>query len=343
MPPSPSTQTPQLKAIFLPLHLRLRLSNLLNSKSFTKHFQHLTYLRTHPHRRAPLPSPTTLHRNLSSNRPPHSHPMSTSSKPLPTDLPIHTFPTPLALESFLEKNHTTSPGIYIKLARKSTGIPSITAPEAVQVVLCFGWIDGRGQSIDSEYWLVRYTPRRAKSLWSAKNVATITELISEGKVRPMGLEAVEAAKRDGRWERAYDGPASIGVPGDLEEALNKDKKAKRIFEGLNRTGRYSVLHPLQTGAVSTRRERIQGIVEMLARGEVGGLKPKVSGKGSSKSSPESRTFKVEKKSTAKGKAQGKAKTNGKSAKEVAVKASKRVESDALLPHTRQLRSRTLVK
>jgi uncharacterized protein YdeI (YjbR/CyaY-like superfamily) len=257
--------------------------------------------------------------------------MSTTSKPLPTDLPIHTFPTPLALESFLEKNHTTSPGIYIKLAKKSSGIPSITAPEAVQVVLCFGWIDGRGQSIDSQYWLVRYTPRRAKSLWSAKNVATITQLISEGKVRPMGLEAVEAAKSDGRWERAYDGPASIGVPGDLEEALSRDKEAKRVFEKLNRTERYSVLHRLQTGAVSTRRERIQGIVEMLARGEVGRLKPKVSGK-------ESRTFKVEKKSTARGKAKGKAKT-----KEVAVKVSKSVEGEALVPHTRQLRSRTLVK
>ncbi|KAL5338268.1 hypothetical protein BJX70DRAFT_388665 [Aspergillus crustosus] len=250
--------------------------------------------------------------------------MSTKPKPLPTDLPIHTFPTPNSLESFLDKHHTTLPGMYIKLAKKASGIPSVTAPEAVQVALCFGWIDGRGQSIDADYWMVRYTPRRAKSLWSAKNVATITQLISGGRVRKMGLETVEAAKADGRWGRAYDGPASIEVPGDLEEALKEDERAREVFEGLNRTERYWVLHPLQTGAVSTRERRIKGVVEMLAGREVGGAK----------------AFKVEKKSTT-----GKTKTKTKTGvgKEAAVKVSTRVKREPVVStSTRQLRSQTRI-
>ncbi|KAL4736363.1 hypothetical protein BDV11DRAFT_193908 [Aspergillus similis] len=213
-----------------------------------------------------------------------------TAKPLPTDLPIHSFPAPSSFETFLDQNYTSLPGIYIKLAKKSSGIPSITASEAVEIALCYGWIDGRASSLSDKYWLVRYTPRRPKSLWSAKNVATVQRLIDEGRMRDAGLAAVEAAKKDGRWERAYDGPASIGVPADLEEALEKHEEAKRVFEGLNRSEWYQVLHRLQTGAVSTRRERIESVVDMLARRNT--ATPRAKAKASSGSA---RAFKVEKK------------------------------------------------
>ncbi|KAL4886694.1 hypothetical protein BJY04DRAFT_213450 [Aspergillus karnatakaensis] len=259
--------------------------------------------------------------------------MSTAPKPLPTDLPTHTFPSATDFESFLETNHTTLPGFYLKLAKKSSGIPSITSSEAVIVALCFGWIDGRAQSIDSDYWIVRYTPRRAKSMWSAKNVGTITELMAQGRVREKGLQAVEAAKADGRWGRAYDGPANIEVPGDLEAALKGDGKARETFEGLNRTERYWVLHPLQVGAESTRGERVKSVVEMLARGEV-------PGSTGSKWKDGKRSFKVEK-TTAKATVKGKAKTKTRVEQEAVVKVSKNVENIAVSQNTstRQLRSR----
>ncbi|KAL4918333.1 hypothetical protein BDW62DRAFT_200959 [Aspergillus aurantiobrunneus] len=216
------------------------------------------------------------------------------TKPLPTDLPIHSFPTASDFETFLDENHTTSPGIYLKLAKKSSGLESISAAEAVEVALCFGWIDGRANGLDENHWLVRYTPRRAKSLWSAKNVGTVQRLVEGGRMREAGLEAMEAAKRDGRWGRAYDGPASIEVPRDLEEALGCDERAREVFGGLNRTERYWVLHPLQTGAVSRRKEKIEGIVGMLARGEVS--VPTKNGKEKGKENGVSglKSFKVEK-------------------------------------------------
>ncbi|KAL2869172.1 YdeI/OmpD-associated family protein [Aspergillus lucknowensis] len=194
--------------------------------------------------------------------------MPTTPKPPPADLPTHSFPTAADLEAFLETNHTTLPGFYLKLAKKSSGIPSVSSSEAVEVALCFGWIDGRANSLDEKHWTVRYTPRRAKSMWSAKNVGTIQRLLDEGRMRPAGLAAVESAKGDGRWDRAYDGPASIEVPPDLEAALERDKRAREFFEGLNKTDRYRVLHRLQTAPVSKREERVEAFVGMLARGEI---------------------------------------------------------------------------
>ncbi|KAL4782136.1 hypothetical protein BJX76DRAFT_349603 [Aspergillus varians] len=255
-------------------------------------------------------------------------------KPLPTDLPIHSFPSATDFETFLDANHSTCAGLHLKLAKKSSGIESITSSEAVEVALCFGWIDGRANGLDEKHWLVRYTPRRAKSLWSAKNVGTVQKLIESGRMREAGLEAVEAAKKDGRWGRAYDGPASIEVPGDLEEALRVDEKARVVFEGLNRTERYWVLHPLQTGAVSKRAEKIQAVVGMLSRGEVS--VPKRKGK-EKKGSTGSKPFRIEKKSVVKGK-------KGKVEKAAVVKVAKRAGEASTLSgsSTRQLRSRAIL-
>jgi len=188
--------------------------------------------------------------------------------PLPTDLPFHTFPTAADFEAFLEREHKTASGIYVKLAKKSSGITSITASVAVEVALCFGWIDGRAGGLDDDWWYVRYTPRRSKSLWSQKNVATVSRLIKEGRMRPAGLVAVEAAKADGIWDRAYAGPATIQVPDDFAAALKG--KAKTFFEKLNKTERYAVLWRVQTASPKARPGKIQTFVEMLAKGEVPG-------------------------------------------------------------------------
>lgn len=190
---------------------------------------------------------------------------------LPSDLPIHTFSTPGEFEAFLDAEHTTAVGCYIKLAKKASGIPSITAPEAVEVCLCFGWIDGGGGgSIDDKWWLTRYTPRRDKSMWSKKNTDTVARLVREGKMRPAGAAAVEAAKVDGRWDRAYDGPATITVPDDLAAALAATPVAFAFFDSLNRTDRFAVLHRVQTASMKTRSDRIDTIVQMLAGGNVPG-------------------------------------------------------------------------
>ncbi|KIW26187.1 uncharacterized protein PV07_09301 [Cladophialophora immunda] len=193
-----------------------------------------------------------------------------SSKPLPTDLPIHTFPGAQHFEAFLDREHTTAPGCYLKLAKKSAGVPSISAAEAVEVALCFGWIDGRANGVDEDWWLVRYTPRRSKSVWSRKNVNTVARLDQEGRMRPAGIAAVDTAKADGRWERAYDGPATMALSDDLAAALAAVPVASSFFEGLGKTERYAVLWRVQTASPQNRAKRIEAIVQMLAGGNVPG-------------------------------------------------------------------------
>ncbi|KAL8824876.1 MAG: hypothetical protein Q9170_008013, partial [Blastenia crenularia] len=195
-------------------------------------------------------------------QPPYTMP----PKPLPTDLPIHSFPSALSLETFLSHQHLTLLGFHLKLAKKSSRIPSVSAAEAVETALCFGWIDGRANALDDNYWLVRYTPRRAKSIWSKKNVNTVSRLMEEGRMRAAGMQAVEAAKKDGRWERAYAGPASMQVPGDFAAVLEGEEGAKEFFEGLNRTERFSVLWRVETASVKGRGRKIEGIVGCWRRG-----------------------------------------------------------------------------
>ncbi|KAL3455838.1 hypothetical protein BJX64DRAFT_294666 [Aspergillus heterothallicus] len=248
----------------------------------------------------------------------------------PDNFPTHSFPDAPSFESFLETHHNTLPGFYLKLAKKSSGIPSISASDAVEVALCFGWIDGRANSLDGYFWTVRYTPRRAKSMWSAKNVGTISRLIEEGKMRPAGMAVVESAKADGRWDRAYDGPANIEVPADLEKALKEhgNTKAREFLEGLNRSDRYWVLHRLQTAPVSKRGEKIRGIVEMLTRGEVNNGARKANAKVKTKVAVATTTHKVVKK-----------KGTVKVAVKTRVEKTKEVKKSVATGSTRQLRHR----
>ena len=127
---------------------------------------------------------------------------------LPTDLPVLGFPDQAALEAWLEAEAATAPGVYVKLAKKGAGVPSVTYAELVESCLCFGWIDGRSNRLDDSFYLQRITPRRARSVWSQKNVDAVEALILAGRMRPTGLAAVDAARADGRWERAYAGSAA---------------------------------------------------------------------------------------------------------------------------------------
>jgi uncharacterized protein YdeI (YjbR/CyaY-like superfamily) len=186
---------------------------------------------------------------------------------VPTDLPVLAFADQAALEEWLEAEHATAPGVYVRLAKKGSGVPSVTYAELVESVLCFGWIDGRSQRLDETSYLQRITPRRARSVWSQKNVAAVEALTAAGRMRPAGLAAVAAARADGRWERAYAGPATITVPDDLAAALAADPAAEQAFAGLDGRNRYAVLHRVATAATpQTRARRIAAVVAMLAEG-----------------------------------------------------------------------------
>jgi len=177
------------------------------------------------------------------------------------------FATPAEFDAWLDAEHDRAPGLFVLMARKSSGIPSITAPEAVEVALCHGWIDGRGNRVDDVWFSVRYTPRRARSVWSQKNVATVEQLIAAGRMRPAGLAAVEAARADGRWDRAYAGAATITVPEDLAAALAAEPAAEAAFRALDGTNRYAVLWRVHTAATpQTRAKRITALVTMLTEG-----------------------------------------------------------------------------
>ena len=185
----------------------------------------------------------------------------------PTDLPVHSFADQAAFEAWLEAEHRSSPGIYVRIAKKGAPVPSLAQSEMIESLLCFGWIDGRVNRFDEHSFLTRVTPRRPKSVWSQKNVAWVAELIAAGRMRPAGLAAVEAAQADGRWERAYAGPATMTVPEDLAAALAAVPAARQEFEALNATNRYAVLWRVVTAASpATRAKRIAALVEMLAEG-----------------------------------------------------------------------------
>src|SRR3954447_14416587 len=186
---------------------------------------------------------------------------------LPTDLPVLAFPDQAALEEWLEAEHATAPGLYVRLAKKGSGVPSVTYAELVESALCFGWIDGTSQRLDEASYLQRITPRRPRSVWSQKNVAAVEALTAAGRMRPAGLARVEAARADGRWERAYAGPATITVPDDLAAALAAEPAARQAFEDLDGRNRYAVLWRVHTAASpATRARRISALVHLLADG-----------------------------------------------------------------------------
>ncbi len=188
--------------------------------------------------------------------------------PTSTELPILPFESKKKFANWLAKNHDKSVGLWLKIAKKATGISTVTYLEALDVALCYGWIDGQKGSFDEQYFLQKFTPRRPKSIWSKINVEKVAGLIASGEMKPSGLKAVEAAKQDGRWDAAYASQKNIVVPADFQSALNKNKKAKAFFETLTGSRRYSFLFRIETAKkAETREKRIRQFVEMLAKGE----------------------------------------------------------------------------
>ena len=185
----------------------------------------------------------------------------------PEELPVKAFATQEKFRSWLDKNHSKAPGVWVKLAKKASGIKSVTYDEAVEIALCYGWIDGLVRRVDDDYYMQRFTPRRAKSKWSKINRDKVEALIAAGKMTPAGLKEIERAKADGRWDAAYDSPSSMTVPDDLEIALEKNRKAKAFFETLNSTNRYAILYQIQDAKKpETRARRIAKFVDILNEG-----------------------------------------------------------------------------
>jgi uncharacterized protein YdeI (YjbR/CyaY-like superfamily) len=172
-----------------------------------------------------------------------------------------------AWERWLERHHAELQGVWLKIAKKGTGIETVRYPDVLEVALAFGWIDHRREALDGDYFLQRFTPRRPGSRWSKANRETATALIAAGLMKPAGLREVERAKANGRWEAAYEGQRTATVPDDLRKALARNKRAKAFFETLNSQNRYAILYRIADAKrPETRARRIAQFVEMLAQG-----------------------------------------------------------------------------
>lgn len=187
---------------------------------------------------------------------------------IPPDSAPTLFQSAKAFEGWLKKNQAACDGLWLQIAKRGAKEPSVTYPEAVEIALCWGWIDGQKKSLDAQHFLQRFTPRRARSIWSKVNVDKAEALLAAGRMQAPGLAQMEAAKADGRWARAYDGARTSTVPEDLLAALEAEARAKAFFATLNASNRYAVLWRIQTAVkAETRARRIAQLVEMLARGE----------------------------------------------------------------------------
>jgi uncharacterized protein YdeI (YjbR/CyaY-like superfamily) len=183
------------------------------------------------------------------------------------DLEERPFASAAAWREWLEANHETSPGIWIHVAKKGTGVATVTYDEAVEEALCFGWIDGQRTKLDDTWFRQRFTRRVKRSPWSKINTARATQLIEAGRMRPAGLVEVEAAKADGRWDAAYAGQASAQVPEDLRAALDASPAAAALFDQLDSRNRYAILYRIgSVKKAETRARKIERFVADLEQG-----------------------------------------------------------------------------
>jgi uncharacterized protein YdeI (YjbR/CyaY-like superfamily) len=171
-------------------------------------------------------------------------------------------------EAWLGQNHTSSRGIWLKIAKKESGIPSVTYAEALDIALCYGWIDGQKAAFDERTWLQKFTPRGPRSQWSQINREKAEALIAAGRMQPAGVRQVELAKADGRWERAYSSQSKMAIPEDFQAELDQNPGARDFFATLNSANRYAVLYRIQTAKkTETRRARINKLIKMLENRE----------------------------------------------------------------------------
>ena len=172
-----------------------------------------------------------------------------------TDPPILPFESVEPWQTWIAKNHSHAQGVWLQIFKKDSGQRTVTYDEALDVALCFGWIDGQKKSYNKESFLQKFTPRRPKSVWSKRNQEHVARLIKSKRMKPAGLKAIEAAKKDGRWAQAYDSPKNMSVPKDFLNELSKNKKAKEFFETLNKANLYAIAWRLQTAKKTETREK----------------------------------------------------------------------------------------
>jgi len=185
-----------------------------------------------------------------------------------TELPVHYFARKLDWAAWLNKNHASSSGVWLQLAKKGADVSSVSYEEAIEVALCFGWIDGQKQAHSDQFWLQKFTRRSDKSVWSKINRDKALALIEAKKMKSAGLKEIERAKLDGRWDAAYDSSSKATVPSDFQSALDGNVRAKAFFETLDSRNRYAVLFRIQTAKkAETRAKRISQFVLMLERHE----------------------------------------------------------------------------
>jgi uncharacterized protein YdeI (YjbR/CyaY-like superfamily) len=183
-------------------------------------------------------------------------------------LPIMSFKTSSLWEKWLAKNQALSEGVWLQIQKKESDQQSVTYAEALDVALCYGWIDGQKKPHDDQSWLQKFTRRGPKSSWSKKNTEHVERLLKAGKMKPPGLESVKSAKEEGRWEVAYDSQSVSKIPDDFLKALSRNKRAQAFFESLNKANLYSIAYRLQTAKKSeTRERRMKAILEMMAKGK----------------------------------------------------------------------------
>lgn len=184
-----------------------------------------------------------------------------------TNAPIVSFTSAQKWEAWLKKNHAKPEGIWLRFFKKGSGKKTVLYAEALDSALCYGWIDSQLKKYDEASYLQKFTPRRSKSVWSKLNIQHVERLTKAGKMKPAGLQKVEEAKKDGRWEKAYDSAGKMTMPADFLEKLAKNKKALAFFETLNRANSYAIAWRLQTAKKpETREKRMKTILAMLTKG-----------------------------------------------------------------------------
>ena len=186
----------------------------------------------------------------------------------PASAPIREFKTQKDFATWLEKKHPSSPGLWVRIARKGAGTKSITYAEGVETALCHGWIDAQKLPESETAWLQRFMPRRPRSIWSKINREKALALIASGQMKPAGLAEVDRARKDGRWDAAYDSPSGATVSPDFDKELDRHPKAKAFFKTLSRANSYAITWRIQTAKKpETRERRIRTFIEMLEKGE----------------------------------------------------------------------------
>jgi uncharacterized protein YdeI (YjbR/CyaY-like superfamily) len=185
-------------------------------------------------------------------------------KSVKPDLVVKRFRSPAPWEKWLEKHHESSPGVWLEFAKKASGVTTVSYKEALEVALCYGWIDGLVGSVDDKVYKQRFTPRRARSKWSQINRAAVEKLHAAGRLAPAAVRQMEEAQRDGRWDAAYPSPSQMRPPEDLLAALEQYPEARRYFEGLNSQNRYAILYRLHDARrPETRARRLEEFIRML--------------------------------------------------------------------------------